>query len=324
MESVENYLGTTLRTLFGLRRDRGFVLRRKPSAWRRVILVMATVGMTIAACGVLTGQETKGSAPITTGLRVVTCGNSFHAWFVAPIIADLANGAGITGHQVLAESKIGGSPAINHWLVPDAMNKAKAALTAGTADAMTLACMHRPDAGIDRFAELGVAHRPDFRISLQEFWMPYDSVDWPYRGNEQLIDPDSATVVSLTSLHAPYFAAMDAYVSQLNKRLGKSVVAVAPVGQAVLLLRGAIIAKKIAGITTQSELFTDKLLHPKPSLQTLVAYVHFAVLYRRSPIGLPAPRVLRDANLDPKLNGQLQEIAWEAVTTHPLSGVTRK
>ncbi|MCW3098968.1 MAG: hypothetical protein JWL77_4586 [Chthonomonadaceae bacterium] len=274
-------------------------------------------------CGAEVKSPAKGE-PITKGLRVFTAGNSFHAWFIAPILKDMALGAGIEGHEIVGESKIGGSEAIQHWNVPDDQNKAKAALSAGSVDVLTLACMLHPDDGIAKFAEFGLAHNPDFRISLQEFWIPWDKFEWPYKGREEDVNPDAATVAFLRDLHAPYFKEMDAYVKALNARLGKQVVSVAPVGQAILDLRGRIIAGKMPGIAKQSELFTDKLGHPQPPLQTLVAYVHFAVLYQRTPVGLPMPAVLKEAHKpqwDDKLNRTLQEIAWKAVLHHPLSGV---
>ena len=78
------------------------------------------------------------------------------------------------------------------------------------------------------------------------------------------------------------------------------------------------------GLKAQGELFGDPIGHARPPLQALVAYCHYAVIYRRSPVGLPLPAVLRKANnpaWDDSLNRALQEIAWEAVTGHPLSGV---
>jgi hypothetical protein len=74
----------------------------------------------------------------------------------------------------------------------------------------------------------------------------------------------------------------------------------------------------------QEDLFTDALGHGKPALQALVSYCNYAVIYRRSPVGLPVPNVLKQAKLgdqEEKLNRLLQELAWEAVTQHPLSGV---
>jgi hypothetical protein len=53
-------------------------------------------------------------------------------------------------------------------------------------------------------------------------------------------------------------------------------------------------------------------------LRALIAYCHFAVIYRRSPVGLTQPQTWK---LDDQLNRLLQELAWDAVTHHPLSGV---
>ena len=76
----------------------------------------------------------------------------------------------------------------------------------------------------------------------------------------------------------------------------------------------------------QEDLFTDSLGHPAAPLQALVTYAHYAVIYRKSPVGLPVPAVLAQSNVpEPereKLNRLLQEIAWEAAVHHPLSGLS--
>ena len=77
----------------------------------------------------------------------------------------------------------------------------------------------------------------------------------------------------------------------------------------------------------RSGLFTDAVGHAKPPLQALVGYCHFAVVYRRSPVGLPLPAVLvraNNPNWNDTLNRLLQELAWDAVVGHPLSGVKAK
>jgi hypothetical protein len=95
-------------------------------------------------------------------------------------------------------------------------------------------------------------------------------------------------------------------------------------GQAVIALREKIIAGQAPGLKTQEELFTDPLGHPTTPLKVLIAYCHFAVIYHRTPVGLPVPDALAQAKKpewDEKLNRLLQEVAWDAVTHHPLSGV---
>src|SRR6478736_954340 len=289
---------------------------------------LGVVWLSVAFCAAALGQTESISAsraPISTGQRVFTAGNSFHAWFIAPILQDLAAGAGIKGHEIVGVSKIGGSRAIQHWDVPEEKNEAKAALRAGRVDVLTLACMLQPDEGIEKFATLARAHNPEVRVVLQEFWIPWDKFEWPFQGKESEVNFDAATTNSLETLHQPYFKTMDEYVVALNARLGKPVVFVAPVGQTVVALRERIMAGQAPGIGKQSELFTDKLGHPQPPIEALSAYCNFAVIYRRSPVGLPMPAVLAKASdlkwRNEKLNRVLQEIAWDAVSRHPLSGL---
>ncbi len=274
-----------------------------------------------------TGETTSGDVtaePVTKGQRVFSCGHSFHAFFITPIMSDMAKGAGIEGHEIVGVSKIGGSRVIQHWNVPDEKNQAKAALKESRIDVLTLSPMHTPDDGIDKFAELAFQHNPNVRVTIQEFWIPWDKNEWPFTGKQDSVDFDAAKIDDLRKMHEPYFKTMDEYVSSLNKKLGKQVLFVVPMGQAVLALREKIIAGEAPGIEKQSELFTDKLGHPKPTLEALEGYCHFAVIYRRSPVGLPMPEVIKNAKnpqWDEKLNRLLQELAWDAVTQHPLSGV---
>lgn len=263
-------------------------------------------------------------APITTGLRVFTCGHSFHAGYVTPILADIAAMAGIKGHEITGVSMIGGSRVIQHWNVPEEKNKVKPALEAGKVDVLTLSPMHQSDDGIDKFAELAFKGNPNIRVTIQEFWIPWDKFEWPYKGKQEDVNNDAATIGDLRAMHEPYFKTFDKYIADLNTKLGKQVLYIVPVGQAVLALREKIIAGQAPGIEKQSDLFTDKLGHPKAPLQALAAYCHFAVIYHRNPIGLPIPDVMsraKNPKWDDKLNRLLQELAWDAVTHHPQSGV---
>ncbi len=75
------------------------------------------------------------------------------------------------------------------------------------------------------------------------------------------------------------------------------------------------------GLKEQNDLFTDALGHAKAPLAALVAYCYYGLIYEKSPVGLPVPAILATAKEGEKLNRLLQEIAWEAVTAHPQSGV---
>ncbi len=260
-----------------------------------------------------------GSAPLPRGQRVYTVGHSFHV-YVAPLLADLARAAGIVGHTAVGTQFLGGSRTIEHWDRPDALNDAKRALRTGQVDVLTLSPTFHPDPGIDRFARLALAHNPDIRVTVQASWVPYDGVMAaqfrPGGGRDTLTGAD------LRELHAPYLPTVDEDVAALNRAYGKPVLAVVPVGQALIALRERIKTGRAAGLRSQEALFTDDLGHPAAAVQLLAAYAHFAVIYRRSPVGLPAPATLqRVAPRPEELNRLLQELAWEAAVAHPLSGV---
>ena len=163
------------------------------------------------------------------------------------------------------------------------------------------------------------------------------------------MDHNATVIKDLQEKQDAYDRDIDAAVTELNKKIGKEVVFTVPVGQAAVALRKKIAEGQAPGLRGQWDLFRDCWGHPRPALQVLSAYCHFAVIYRRSPVGLPVPAALksgegaaglekingiikglgseyRTVNPAPeeieKLNRLLQELAWAAVTTHPLTGVT--
>ena len=266
----------------------------------------------------------KPTAPITEGQRVFTCGHSFHVW-VPGIVADLCKKAGIRGHVQVGVSSIGGSRVIQHWDIAEDKNKAKAALKTGKVDVLTLSPIFLPDAGIENFAALALEHNKDVRVVVQPIWLRWDVYE-PTTKRPAKVDHNAITGEELRKRHAEYFKKMDDHVRALNKTFGKTVLFVAPAPQAVIALREKIIAGEAPGLKSQEALFTDALGHGTAPLKVLVAYCNYAVIYRRSPVGLPVPEVLKQAKLgddEAKLNRLLQELAWEAVVAHPLSGVRR-
>ncbi|MFO0968252.1 MAG: hypothetical protein U0793_22070 [Gemmataceae bacterium] len=264
--------------------------------------------------------ETKDVAP-PKGQRVFSAGHSFH-YFMPPILRDIALKAGVKDHEQVGLSAIGGSRVIQHWDKAEDKNEAKKALKTGKVDVFTMSPIHLPDPGIDHFVTLALENNPKVRILVQEFWLPFDIYDTTFKVRPKSVDHDAAKLDELRSLHKKYFADMDAHVRELNKKHGKEAVFVTPVGQAVLTLREKIVAGEVPGLKKQSDLFTDPIGHAKPPLQALVAYCHYAVIYQRSPVGIDVPAVLSKSADAKALNRLLQEIAWEAVTRHPLSGVS--
>lgn len=274
----------------------------------------------LAATAAQAGDKIDKQPALDQGQRVFSCGHSFH-YFMPDILSDMAKGAGIQGHQQVGMSAIGGSRVIQHWNVPDDKNKAKKALSAGKVDVLTLSPIHLPDEGIENFAKLALEHNPKIRILIQENWLPYDVNDpeTPLKGRK--VDHNAPTAAALRAEHAPYFKTFHDHVRALNKKFDKQALFVVPVGQAVNALREKIIAGEAPGLKEQDDLFSDAIGHAKAPLQALAAYCYYAVIYRKSPVGLPMPAVLKNAKADEKLNRLLQEIAWDVVAHHPLSGV---
>jgi hypothetical protein len=192
---------------------------------------------------------------------------------------------------------------------------------------LTLSPIYLPDEGIEKFSRLAMETNPRTRVTIQEFWLPFDVYDENYQKKRPTaVDRNARTSKQMREIHAPYFANMDAHVRALNKKLGRQVLFVVPAGQAAILLREKIIAGKAPGLDKQDDLFGDAIGHATVPLQILVSYCHYAVIYRRSPVGLV--RISKSPNtkaatgeITAELDEVLQELAWQAVREHPLSGV---
>lgn len=260
------------------------------------------------------------------GQRVFTCAHSFHA-FVPPILAEIAKKAGVKDHVHVGTSSIGGSRVYQHWNVPEEKNQAKKALTAGKVDVLTMSPIEVADDGIENFAALALKHNPKVRVLVQQSWPPFDSFDGVKKMSAAKVDRDAATAESLKAMPVAYFKALDDHVKALQTKLGSTNVVVAPVGRAVLNLRAKVLDGKVPAVKKQSELFTDPIGHATPPVQVLEGYVYYAMIYGRDPAGLPVPNVLKKTKGTEQeieaLNKVLQEVAWDAVTSHPTSGVKK-
>jgi hypothetical protein len=295
--------------------------------WGPLVVALALLATALLPAAPAADQDKKPdrlAEPITRGQRVYTCGHSFHVW-VPAIVADLAKQAGIANHVQFGVSSIGGSQVIQHWNKADDKYSitAKDILKTGKVDVLTLSPIFLPDPGIENFTRLALEHNPDVRVVVQPIWLRWDIYE-PTTKKPDKVDHNAITGAELRKRHEPYFQIMDEHLRDLNKKLGKTVLFEVPAAQAVIALREKIIAGEAPGLTMQEDLFSDALGHGKPPLQALVGYCNYAVIYRRSPVGLPVPQVLKGAKLgdqEEKLNRLLQELAWEAVLQHPLSGV---
>ena len=279
-------------------------------------------GVALAQDNPIAASSAKLAAPISEGERVFTCGHSFHVW-VPGIVTDLCRLAEIPGHKQLGISSIGGSRIIQHWDIPDEKNSAKTALKTGEVNVLTLSPIFLPDAGIENFVTLALEHNKDIRVIVQPIWLRWDIYE-PTTKRPVKVDHNDINGEELRQRHSEHFRKMDEHILKLNKKYGRTVMYIAPAPQALIALREKIITGKAPGLKTQEDLFTDALGHGTAPLKALVAYVDYATIYRRSPVGLPVPAILKQAKLgenEEALNGLLQELAWDAVLQHPLSGL---
>ncbi|MEI8064201.1 MAG: hypothetical protein WCH84_09080 [Verrucomicrobiota bacterium] len=263
-----------------------------------------------------------------TGVRMFVAGHSFHQGII-PWIEKIARNAGITNQVLVGKLFVGGSRTIRVWETSATQSDVRTALQAGQVDVLTLS-PHRllPDPGVDKFVDFGLAGNSNLRVTVQQSWIPYDKdigsgID-PDPEKKSPIAWDAMTGAKLLAIHQPYFRELEEQVRVVNVRCGKPVVFLVPTGHALIILREKVRLGLAPGIKTQAELFRDRMGHPGTALTLLNAYCHFAVIYRRTPVGLAVPGLLPDippSDSEP-LNRLLQGIAWGIVTTNPLSGVS--
>ncbi len=255
------------------------------------------------------------------GQRVFVCAHSFMI-YTAKLLPPMAEAAGIA-HVSAGQQMIGGSRVIQHWDLPETKNRAKTTLREGHVDVLTLSPNTlMPDPGIDHFTKLGLEKNPALRVLVQASWPTRDGAAGKSFTNETR---NTATVASLRAQRDAHRSAwlvnLEAQVRTLNTTVGRTAVFLVPVSDAVFALREKIAEGRAPGLTKQTDLFRDDLGHPHPPLAVLVTYCHFAAIYGRSPVGLPVPASLKDLPQADSLNRLLQQLAWAAVTAHPLSGV---
>ena len=288
----------------------------------RVTFLIATLCLTT-----LSARAADLQPPITVGQRVATCGHSFHV-FTYRQVAEIATSAGLK-HELAGLSSIGGSTVIKHWAVPEEKSAVKQVLKAGKADVLTLSPIWVPDEAIEQFVKLGIEHNPALRITVQEYWMPNDEYEPVYPlQTKKKVDHNATDLAKLRDATQRYAKDIEDHVKGINQRLGKEAVLIVPVGMAAVTLREKIIKGEAPGLKLQSELFRDNWGHALVPLQLLSSYCHYAVIYRKSPVGLPLPlafRTLKDMSDDDKakLNTLLQQIAWDTVSAHPMSGIMK-
>ncbi len=244
--------------------------------------------------------------------RVFFTGHSFSGvgW-----VEILCKQAGVTDYVNLGRQALGGSRVIDHWKLADARNQAKTALMKGGVDVLTLSPnMQMPDEGIDLFVKLALKHNPDIRILVQGSWMTWDGLGKDGITNAER---DTRPVSEIRDRTAKHMEDIRAQLRATNKRVGRKVCTLIPVGTAVVKLRERIAAGTLPGFEKPSQLFLDDIGHGKAPISHLVNYMYYIALLDKDPRELPGLGTngwrKEDGRPDPKLAAILKEIAWETM-----------
>jgi len=169
---------------------------------------------------------------------------------------------------------------------------------------------HSPWDYLARWTKAARAANPDIRVYLYESWPNTDDPDgWLNR-----LDLDLARYWE----HEIIDRAMTVE--------GVAPVYVIPAGQVMARFLRAVEAKGgVEGITGVDDLFSDKI-HPNDIGAYLVALTHYAVIYGKSPVGLPHELMLHTGKPAKAPSAEaatlMQETVWDVVTSYPRTGVS--
>ncbi len=287
-----------------------------------VVLALAVALLSNVAEG--QGKKAKDRSKPPQGERVFFVSHSL-MWYVPKPLGELADAARIKDHKLVGIQSLGASRTLQHWELADDKNQAKNAIKTGDVDVLVMSPIQFPDEGVENYVKLGLEHNPNMRFFVQLSWGggDIDNQDFP-NGAWENVDRNK-TPEQLKGLNVRNIRAGEAQADDLNKKYGKgrTILFLVPTAQAQVALRTYIFNNAISGLNNQGELFVDAA-HPSAPLEALITYLHFAVLYRESPVGLPMLEILKNAkrnDWDETFNRALQMIAWETASNYPYSGI---
>lgn len=167
---------------------------------------------------------------------------------------------------------------------------------------------HDSAARLADWAALARKSRPDVRLYLYETW-------------HRLEDPAGW----LERIAADLPALWEAQV--LRPAIARAgVIHVIPGGQVMAAAVRAAEAGQVPGLTNRQAFFTDDI-HLNDIGAWLIAMTHYATLYHRNPLGLPAHLARADGSpaTPPSSDAALalQKVVWQVVTGYPATGVAK-
>lgn len=163
---------------------------------------------------------------------------------------------------------------------------------------------------LQKWANAGWAANPDLRVYLYESW---HSLETP-EGWLDRLDKDLSRYWDQEILR-PALAGLDE----------PRPIYVIPAGQVMArFVRDVEAQGGVGEISDRHDLFSDDI-HVNDLGAYLVALTHYAVLYQKSPVGLPHALLLADGNPatspSPEVAQLMQETVWNVVSNTPKAGV---
>lgn len=288
---------------------------------------------TFSACAAEGGNK-QSVAPATAkskGKRVFLTGHSFFilGGYMAKKVDLLAKAAGIDEHKMVGWRYSGGrGGAVDKWWQKGPDQEPRKSVAAGEVDVLTV-CTYWLKKGsaqekcIRTFVKLMQESNPAGLVYIISTKAPKDGSyegGWDARTKAEL-----ARLAGWVDETHRYANNKNRLVDEINKSYGKEVIREVPLYYGQALARAAIIDGKVPGIEKQSELYSDDYGHVSELGQRLNAYLVFAAIYGKSPVGLHVPEweksgdtVLRSQSLS------LQKAAWAAVQAVPVTPKQRK
>ena len=163
--------------------------------------------------------------------------------------------------------------------------------------------------------ENGLKGNPNFRLYVQMAWTVHDGLGKPFQTKD---DYDNSKLAEVQAVIDRERATVEAIANELNKKHGRQVVFLVPLGDATTKLRAMVVEGKFPGVTKQSVIFADAMPHAGAIAAELAAYCNYAAIYRTSPVGLQ----VKDG-VPEEQRVILQNIAWETVSKYRHAGVTK-
>ncbi|MFD0892779.1 hypothetical protein KBB96_15255 [Luteolibacter ambystomatis] len=264
--------------------------------------------------GTVTYSGWVGTIHTAESMSTFHIGNSFTRWSNIP--QELTNLVQATGGDLAAGYQMTDAQTLHfHWDTGlggfYTGTPSRADLPTGTWDALVI----QPHSREWQSYAMG-----DFQTYAQRFYDIADAAGtqvylyayWPY---------SSESVSTQNAINASF-----EQIRTNISRGGRKPALIIPAGEALRAVASQLGTGVLSGYNRDS-LYLDER-HPSDMGAYISALTHYATLFKKSPVGLPAKGISADfptdvpVNFPPEVATKLQQIVWSVVTTYPNSGVT--